>query len=698
MKVLGITMGATVSGKPLKDGSLAWYLSDNNVLVISEEQAANVKHAGGFEASLQKFYEESRSRPDLVAVSSCCEPEISDTSALEAQFSCRVRVVNHHLSHAHQAAWAAGYRDALIVVMDAGGNVLEPFDERGQEWWKYDREQLSVFQCVGGKISLLDRLYNTPYAIGLGEFWRYMTYACGFDTSTKASKVMELAAFDDPSRNPLRGMQLCDLEIDDLRNDPPNKNLFKNLLLHSHESARSTREISAVNMAGWAQRILEESVVRVLTEYHKQLKHQLVCLTGGVALNCKLVQAVRENTPFDEVIVGYCPSDKGQSLGNCLAVQERRSKTGSRSGLDPFRGTKRVATASDIRARLGGEQQTHIVEKGVGPSAVLGLIDDGFVVATWCGRGEVGARALGNSSILANPRVPGIKERLNNLKGRPIGTPIAPAFSRSFFETNFCEARDNFSVMSETVNRGDAAERLPSSMLHVDGSIRPQVIDENSSGYLSRMLRHTSTDRINEFVLLNTSFNGPGRPMAGTLDQAVSEFLRLGVDALSCPNDILVRRKNARLEAALDASNPNALFFKDIDDFHQRSAALGLRQRVEKRERFLLFDNYIRWAAQGRKVTTIRFKEGGLSIAGPRRLPLVETKDFKQSAMEVQNLEVEVLGFTVKRFHELDQIDAQRDGFEKTSHLKQTLRNIYPRMREDDYVTINFISIVTQTK
>ncbi|PQO21847.1 hypothetical protein C2I36_16155 [Rhodobacteraceae bacterium WD3A24] len=694
MKVLGITMGATANGKQLKDGSLAWYQSDNNILVISEEQAAGSKHAGGFEASLQKFYEKKRSRPDLVAVSSCCEPEITDVSALEAQFRCEVRVVNHHLSHAHQAAWTNGYRDALIVVMDAGGNMLEPFDERGTDWWRYCREQFSVFECVDGKISLLDRKFSAPYDIGLGEFWRYITYACDFDTSTKASKVMELAAYDDSSGDAFLEPYFDTDLSRQLRNNPPNKRLLKELVLKQCAFGGRGREITIGNIAGWAQRSLVEVVVGFLNDYQRQTNQELVCLTGGVALNCKLVQAVRARTSFEDVIVGYCPSDKGQSLGNCLAIQSRRPKAGSRSGLNPFRGMERVASASDIRTRLGEHQQTHIVEKGVGPSSVLRLIEKGFIVGTWRGRGEIGERALGNSSILADPHLPGIKERLNEIKGRSIETPVAPVFSKEFFSSHFGEIHANYTLMSETVYQKSKGGEITSSMSHVDGSIRPQVIDEEAPSYLARMLAEVSPARAKKFALLNTSFNGPGRPMAGTVDQAVSEFTDLGLDALSCPNNILVRRKDVRMEATLDASDPDKMFFEDLEDFQARSSAFGLHQSVEKRERFLLFDNYIRWAAQGRKVTTIRFKEGVLSIAGPKKLPLVETKDFKQSAMQVQKLEVEVIGFTVKKFRHLDRVDAQRDGFEKTSHLKQTLKNIYPRLTDDDYVTINFISIL----
>jgi carbamoyltransferase len=695
MKVLGLTLGKTVAGKPLKDGSLSWYTSDNSILIISEEQAADRKHAGGYEASLQKLYETTSSRPDLVAVSSCCEPMITDVSGFEGQFGCEIRVVNHHLSHAHQAAWSAGYRDALIVVLDAGGNTLEPFDDRGTDWWRYEREQASIFECVDGRIKLIDRIFSKPFEIGIGEFWRYMTYACGFDSSNKASKVMELAAFSEDAICPIPELFFSSSLSSTMLNDPPSKLLLRDKLLGFFEPSFRLEEVQTA-LAGWAQKSLEAEVLRIVNSYQKQLGHSILCLSGGVALNCKLVQSIRERGPFDDIVVGYAPSDKGQSLGNCLAVQEGRKKVGSLNGLDPFRGSKRVASVSDIRSLLGEDQLTHIVEPSVPPQKVKDLIANGFLIGTWRGRGEIGARALGNSSILADPAVPGIKERLNQIKGRPEHTPVAPAFSKEYFEECFGPVKANYFHMSETVTVPRTAMSLPSSLQHVDRTVRPQIIDEKRPSYLSKLVASCNAEQRKEFVVLNTSFNGAGRPMAGTLSQAVSEFRNLGLDGLSCAKDVLVRKKNARLEARLDASDAQKAHFANFQDFERRKSEFGLTQEVELRERFLLFDNYIRWAADGRKVTTIRFKEGLLSVAGVGRLPLVETKNFKQSAMDVQKLEVDVLGFTVKKFQDLDQVDAQRDGFEKTSHLKQTLRNIYPKMKDSDYVTINFIRIVTE--
>ena len=78
------------------------------------------------------------------------------------------------------------------------------------------------------------------------------------------------------------------------------------------------------------------------------------------------------------------------------------------------------------------------------------------------------------------------------------------------------------------------------------------------------------------------------------------------------------------------------MFFRNHDEFLEKSPDLGLNSRVEIRERFLLFDNYIRWVSEHRKVTTIRFKKDALSIASGGKLPLVETKNFKQSAMGIR--------------------------------------------------------------
>jgi hypothetical protein len=180
--------------------------------------------------------------------------------------------------------------------------------------------------------------------------------------------------------------------------------------------------------------------------------------------------------------------------------------------------------------------------------------------------------------------------------------------------------------------------------------------------------------------------------MVGTPAAAVSEATSLAIDGVMFSNSIFLRRKSARWEAGIERTASDGYFFESLDDF-QSYGARDQFGSVELRSRFLLFDNYIDWVRDQRKVTTVRFVPGGVSIPAGNRLPLVETKNFRQSAMEVNDTFVQVHGFALKRFGDLNQVDAQRDGFEKTSHLKRTLSSIYPQMTESDFVTINFISI-----
>lgn len=694
MKVLGLTLGETATGKKLKDGSLCWLRSDKNVLVVSEEQAANKKHKGGYEDALRYFYANTRSVPEIVAISSCCEPERTDLSGWETQFGCEVRVINHHLSHAHLAAWNCGYQDCLIIVLDAGGNVLEPYDNRGVDWWKYEREQCTIFQCINGQISMVDRLFSEPFTIGPGEFWRYMTYACGFESSTQASKVMELAGLSTKPEHPLSDLYFELPAKERPINCPPEKELLLDFIGSVGSSKSEPKDnLWRVQAAAWAQASLEREVIKIANRYARETGQKRLCLSGGVALNCRMIEKVRSATQFEDLHVGFLPSDKGQSLGNCLAASGSRKRGVAVSSRTPFIGIRRSTSLGEIRRELGPLHLQHIVENGVVISAVLELLSQGFLIGTWRNRAEVGARALGNSSLLADAGQPAIKKRINELKARPLETPVAPVFSQKTFKKHFPSAVENYNWMGETVDGRHCQDKLPQAIFHMDGSIRPQVVSPDADGFLSELVREHERNSAEDFLLLNTSFNGSGRPMAGTLEEAVSEFKALNLDALICSKDIILRRKDARLEACLDKHDPKRMFFRDHSDFKEKSQALGLELSVEIRERFLLFDNYIRWVAEHRKVTTIRFKKNALSIAASGQLPLIETKNFKQSAMDVQPLKVEVLGFTVKRFSELDNVDAQRDGFEKTSHLKQTLRNIYPDMNDEDYVTINFIKL-----
>lgn len=687
MKVLGLTLGKTAFGKPLKDGSLTWSRTATNFSVLSEEKFSNVKHAGGYDQALSYLLATSEPvDPDIVAVSSCCEPHRSELTEWENLFESEVVVVDHHLSHAFLSTATSGFEDCLVVVADAGGNVLEPFDEvRGAEWWRYRRQQVSIFERRGDVIELLDRDFDEPEAIGPGEFWRYITYECGFSSSTQASKVMEIAPLGDTIALP----SFFELNKESLlRNHPSNKRM----LSHIFEPFVGTDDPKRRFMvARWAQFSLEEYLVSLIQTFLAKTVHKAVCLAGGVALNCKAVQIIRERLKLDRLHVSFAPGDKGQSLGNCLAVHGL-SKKAKKSVSSPFLGHFRQTSVNEIRHHLGETSLSFIVEGKFSVDRLIPLLDKGFILGTCFERAEVGERALGNSSIIASAKLSGMKETVNTIKGRSVSTPVAPALSDATFDALFTGDSSAYRYMAETISAKDFETPELAAVCHTDGTIRVQTVGRDEGGFLSDVFAAYAKRGSPQPVLFNTSLNGPNRVMVGTPAAAVSEAASLAIDGVMFSNSIFLRRKNARWEAGIESTASDSSFFQSLEEF-QSFGAQDQFGSVELRSRFLLFDNYIDWVRDQRKVTTVRFVPGGVSIPAGNRLPLVETKNFRQSAMEVNDTFVQVHGFALKRFGDLNQVDAQRDGFEKTSHLKRTLSSIYPQMTEADFVTINFISI-----
>ncbi|WP_319498758.1 carbamoyltransferase C-terminal domain-containing protein [uncultured Cohaesibacter sp.] len=697
MKIAGVNLGETTFKKKLKDGSLCIVDENDTPTVFVEERLCGIKHAGGFERSFTAAKEQGLlERLDMLVVSTCCEPVRNDLDQLSQIFGCEAISVNHHLSHAHQVFHSSRFKETIIIVSDAGGNTLEGFDNRGFDWWKYNREQLSVFLANDQGINLLDRHYSAPYEIGPGEFWRYMTYFCGFDSSSKAAKVMELAGFG----NPKGRTYFFDGFNKNIPNLPPDKNLGEKIVLEYFGRTPDMRDFqNKIDIAAWAQRSLEQAYEKIARHYAISTNQTNLCLAGGVALNCKLIQKLRSLDIFNDIYSGYAPSDRGQSLGNAIYGKHRFDGTHKSSKIysSPFLGPHRYTRKKDIELSLKKHKNMYINSDGFDPSLVLKLLEHGFVVGTCVGRGEVGARALGNTSLLAMPNTPGIKQRLNNIKNREKYTPVASAVDQKTHKLIFGKSYKNYEYMAELVRPKSEEKILPSAIVHADKTVRVQLISGNSDCYLRSLEAENNKKSVptSPFIILNTSFNLAGRAMPHSSDQAIEQFQKMDCDCMLLSGETMLRRKTARLEANIEKFTSTESTYFDIDDIYNSRHLIEKNfGSIEFREKFSLFENYIDWMRAGRKVTTIRYIQDGVSLPVSGEIPLIKTSNFKQTSLFSEDFSVKINGVKIKKFCELNQLDAQRDGFEKTSHLKRTLLTIYNNISSDSYVSINFIELV----
>ncbi len=289
------------------------------------------------------------------------------------------------------------------------------------------------------------------------------------------------------------------------------------------------------------QAVLEEALLAMTRYLHSRHPSENLCLAGGVALNCVAIERILQDGPFERVFVQPAAGDAGGALGAAALAHVRL--TGHRP--DPralphvFLGPE--YSSGEIAALFApgtAAAQDYRGREDALLAATVDRLDAGKVVGWFQGRMEFGPRALGNRSILADPRDPSARERVNTLvKRRESFRPFAPSVLAS-------RASDHFALehpapfMTETC-RVRSTLALP-AITHVDGSARPQTVDAQTNPRFYRLLE-TFEARTGCPMLLNTSFNMRGEPIVCSPVDAIVCFLRSGLDTLVLGDFLLDR-------------------------------------------------------------------------------------------------------------------------------------------------------------
>lgn len=374
--------------------------------------------------------------------------------------------VRHHEAHAAGGFFTAPFDDALIVVVDAVGEM----------------ETISVWDGNGNNMT---KIFSLPFPHSIGLLYSAITDRLGFKSNEEEFIIMALAAYGKPTYIDL-------IKSDFISNDPiPLFRLKKDL----YRGIRGWRNeiTNDANLAASVQKITEDYILDILKYFKEQTNKKNLVLSGGVALNCVLNNKIRKSRLFDDMWIMPNPGDAGSSLGAALAYLKKHI---------PF-----------TTAFLG----TNICNK-VDEKQVAKELSEGKIVGIANGRAEFGPRALGNRSLLADPRHHYMKDKVNEVKGRESFRPFAPVvlaeFANKYFDMDFVSPYMQYTVNCKVPNE------IP-AVCHVDGSSRVQTIDESSQSVTYNVLK--------EFfnitgcpVLLNTSLNVKGEPIVNTWQDALA--------------------------------------------------------------------------------------------------------------------------------------------------------------------------------
>lgn len=440
--------------------------------------------------------------------------------------------VEHHLAHVASAFFVSPFDEAAILSIDGIGETTCTLLGIGQ-----------------GKS--IKKLKEFHYPQSLGFFYEEITKFLGFQRNNDEYKIMGLAAYGKPRYyDALRRLIVLKPEGGYKVNiDFKKTTLFG--VKELHDVLGAPRIVGGkiterhADIAASAQMILEDTVLHILDWLYKKTKNRNLCMAGGVALNCVMNERIRTESGFEHIFIQPAAHDAGTALGAALWVNHAvlgkpREYIMEHAYLGP------EFSDAEIESKLISNKIPFGKSFDIARDSA-NLISDGKVIGWFQGKMEFGPRALGNRSILADPRDPSMKDKINRIKGREEFRPIAPAILEE--ETgNFFESSEPspFMLYARKV-RQSRADLIP-AVVHVDGTARLQTVNRNQNPLFY--------DLIKEFyfitgipVVVNTSLNYKGKPIVCTIEQAIECFYNSGLDHLVLGNHILskeVLEKNDR--------------------------------------------------------------------------------------------------------------------------------------------------------
>jgi carbamoyltransferase len=433
-----------------------------------------------------------------------------------------IELCDHHTAHAASAYTTSGFADSLVVTFDFSG----------------DRRATSISRGSGRNLELLAS-WEFPRSLGL--YYAMITQHLGFDFGEDEYKVMGLASYGRPSVDLswLLRSRPGDYELaaDILRptgeGEPPlspQERFYADALekrLGPGRRKGAPLEAAHRDLAASAQQLLETTVLELVKPFAGRSGSRNLCLAGGVAMNCVMNQKLAESGLFDAVYVPPVAGDAGLALGAALLYAAARGETNGRlasAALGPSYSDDEIRHALD---EVGARYRDVSDPAQVAAEAIA----QGKVVGWYQGRMEYGARALGHRSIVADPRIAAMKDRVNAVvKFREGFRPFAPSVVEASAPEYFENVYDSPFMTATFTVRPDARDKIP-AVTHADGTARVQTVSADAEPLYHRMITEVGK-RTGIPVVLNTSYNIKGQPVVENPNQAISTFYGSGLEVL----------------------------------------------------------------------------------------------------------------------------------------------------------------------
>jgi carbamoyltransferase len=477
-----------------------------------------------------------------------------------------VVTISHHLAHAYGAFGTSPFDEAAILIVDGCGNAFTdcidlegakipevPQGETAVLWHEKD----SYYRAGGNRVNALFKDFS-PWGLGLTGYPMHPpttrhsiggVYAAAskyiFRGLEDPGKLMGLAPYGRPGAFDHPIFALRDgrvfVRYDWMKHfDAP---------AHTYQAFKARFQYFA-DIAHGVQREVERALLYILKARHALFPATRLCYAGGVALNAVANRRLLKEGPFEQVHIQPAAADNGLAIGcayygwleilKCEKVPHDGASTFGKSYSTP----QAEAALSRYRNLVDYAHCTNPVEDAVS------ALTDGKVVGWFQGGSEFGPRALGNRSILADPRRADMRDHINaRIKFREDFRPFAPAVLLEELSLYFdCDTPSPHMLLTAPI-RPQWRQALP-AVVHRDGSARIQTVTAQSNPLFHAFLR-SFRDKTGISVLLNTSLNRRGMPIVETPEDAILLFIHSGLDMLFIGNHVV--RKPPDFDARLSA-------------------------------------------------------------------------------------------------------------------------------------------------
>ena len=444
----------------------------------------------------------------------------------------------HHMSHAAHAFYTSPFEDAAILTIDGVG-----------EW--------STLSLGFAKNNSIKITHDVRWPHSLGLFYSAFTYFLGFKVNEGEYKLMGLSSYGTPKYYDLILEKLIDVKEDG------SFHLNMDYFAFTYDKVMTNKKFSELfginprtknekveqihfDIGASAQKVLEYILLKIVKFLYENTQVKNLCVAGGVALNGVANNRLLKESQFENIHIPPSPGDAGSAVGcaqylyfvhNC---NKRNIETNNAKRVQENIYVGPDYSQDEINHFLNSNNITYeSFEKKLLLEKTVKLIADGKIVGWYQGKMEWGPRALGNRSILADPRDAKMKDILNEkIKHRESFRPFAPSILEEY-ESDYFDIKMPSPYMLFVCDVKQP-EKIP-AVTHVDGTARLQTVSKESNPLYYEL--------INEFytltgvpVLINTSMNVMGEPIVNTPEQAYNILVKTDMDILVMGNNIISRK------------------------------------------------------------------------------------------------------------------------------------------------------------